>query len=173
MPYLSKYNRYFFWLGVTWWFAIPFLCPLATTYVGNWGLAAKSLGPFYLVVDLFLLILIAFHVSPKPGPRSFGTNPFFLHLTFTIWTSLYVGNMRFFQIIPSPPPPGMARPHFEWAMVLAAIATVLYLMAYIKGHNVVYSRTLGGPGIEPLSLTLRSSEPLYNTIMDEGRIQLT
>lgn len=67
----------------------------------------------------------------------------------------------------------MVKPRFVWPMVLAAVAAVLYTVAMVKGRDLVLSRTLGGPGIEPMSLTLHSSEPEYNTITNEGRIQLT
>jgi hypothetical protein len=177
IPYLSKYNRHFFWLGMIWWYLLPFA--YFTTFnllnVGlTWGAIPYAVAAGqYLMADAFLAILtIKLNITLSTGTL------FGFHLAFTIWTSLWVGNIRFFnkwsgQLFPEPFFVGLVRPHFEWAVVLAALATLLYLVALQQGHKVVFSKTLGGPGIEPMSLTLYSSEPEYNAITDEGRIQLT
>ena len=114
-------------------------------------------------------------VSKSRVDSASNTNATFLfHIVFTIWISLWVGNIRSSKLLFGA---GLllpvARPHFEWAMLLAALATLLYFVALLKGHKIVFSRTLGGPGIEPMSLILHSLEPEYNAITDEGRIQLT
>ena len=179
MPYLSKYDRYFFWLGMSWWYLLPFACFFTSTYF-EWSMKSTFDLAFdattYLLADFYLFVLTRTSSLLRLTRISIAPNsllsPVLFHLAFTIWTSLWVGNIRFFRIS-ARLPPALVKPHFEWPMVLAAIATVLYFLAFQKGHQTVFSRTLGGPGIEPMSLILHSSEPEYNAITDEGRIQLT
>jgi hypothetical protein len=153
-----------------WWYLLPVAYFFTTINLLKVGLTWRAI-PYAIAAGRYLMadVLLAFLMIKLNITLSTGTL-FGFHLAFTIWTSLWVGNTRSFS---NKWPGQLVRPYFEWAVVLAALATLLYLVALQQGHKVVFSKTLGGPGIEPMSLTLYSSEPEYNAITDEGRIQLT
>jgi len=171
MPYLSKYSRNFFWLGIIWWYFFPlvYLSTNLTPFSGKRPEATFEILLYCLYPMASFTSLNLVLNRSRVDSASNTINTFLFHIAFTIWISLWVGNIQSSKISFLP----VVRPHFEWAMVLAALATLLYFVALLKGHKIVLSRTLGGPGIEPMSLILHSSELEYNAITDEGRIQLT
>lgn len=165
MPYLSKYNRYLFWTGLAWWFLLPF--GWIFTIINTRSITI-DLG-FPLVLALMADVLLFMFTAPLAAAPHKPQCVFWFHCGFTFWSSLWVGRPQLFRL-------GIdrlfVRPHFEWTTVFACLTSILYLAAVWKGDNIVLSKTLGGPGVEPMSLTLHNSEPEYNTITDEGRIRL-
>lgn len=165
----SEHSHYFLWLGLAWWYLLPFA--FLSTKIITCG--DRVYGVFYIlsyvIVDVMLLMLT---VLITTAHKRLGTLLF--HFGFTFWISLWVGKLHSDQFFPFPDGGAIVIwPHFEWPMVFAALATILYFMALLRGDDIVFSRTLGGPGIQPISLNLHSSEPEYNAITDEGRIRLT
>ncbi|KAF2808587.1 uncharacterized protein BDZ99DRAFT_58825 [Mytilinidion resinicola] len=163
MPYLSKYHRFWFTLGVIWWCIQPvyysFVLPFKND-LGNIMMSAQY---------CFFLIFLAVLPCAPLLKDTYSSNRFIFHIGFTISISFWVGRISFW--IPGSILPLLVRPHFEWAAVPAGLAAVLYFIAARKGHGLVFSRTLGGPGVEPMSLALPSLEPEYSAISN-GRIRL-
>ncbi|KAI1472891.1 uncharacterized protein F4812DRAFT_31211 [Daldinia caldariorum] len=62
----------------------------------------------------------------------------------------------------------------ELAEVLAAAAALAYFVAWWAGHDYVFTRTLGGPGVELMPRVSVGLAPRDDSIgQDEGRIMLT
>lgn len=69
-------------------------------------------------------------------------------------------------------------PVFRWNVpaCLAFLSAFLYLVAGFMGHKHVFSRMLGGPGVERMALVLPGPRPWYEAIAPdavEGQIRLT
>lgn len=64
-------------------------------------------------------------------------------------------------------------PHFEVAQIFSVSSSLLYGVAWWLGQEYIFSRTLGGPGVEHMALYLSGQEPHYDPIdEEEGRIRL-
>jgi len=164
MPYMSKYNYYFLWVGLSWWYLLPFAWLFTNKINAELGIYIV----LYSLVDMIVFRLTVIIMTPQKRLCTF-----LFHVAFTLWSSLWIGEPQLVWFGTLSRKGFIIRPHFEWPVVLAALATILYWVAHLRGDDIVYSKTLGGPGIKPMSLTLHSSEPEYNAIVDEGRIQLT
>ena len=62
---------------------------------------------------------------------------------------------------------------WEWIALFPCCAAILYAAAICRGHEYVFSRTLGGSGVEQMSLSLPGPGPDYEAVSEEGRIRLT
>jgi hypothetical protein len=63
--------------------------------------------------------------------------------------------------------------HFELAELFASAAAITYWLAQWAGHDYVFSRTLGGPGVELMNLVRTGRGPRYDSIgQEEGAIRL-
>lgn len=55
------------------------------------------------------------------------------------------------------------------AAALFGVASLLYIIAWLRRHSWVSSRLLGGTGIEPIALMLPGRGPLYQSVGNEAR----
>lgn len=64
-------------------------------------------------------------------------------------------------------------PHFELAELFSVSSLLLYGVAWWLEQEYVFSRVLGGPGVERMALYLTRQEPQYDPIdEDDGQIRL-
>ncbi|KAF3062191.1 hypothetical protein GL218_03061 [Daldinia childiae] len=62
----------------------------------------------------------------------------------------------------------------ELAEIFSAMAALAYFVAYWVGHEYVFTRTLGGPGVELMPRVTTGPTPRDESIgQDEGRIMLS
>ena len=91
-------------------------------------------------------------------------------------TGYYAGQIKIGTFFIAPNNSGLfIQARNTWASNTAAVAFIVYGVAWWRGHPYVFSKLLGGPGVEPMMLLIPGMESRVDVVdeaLEEGRIRL-
>ncbi|KAI1380402.1 hypothetical protein F4677DRAFT_406750 [Hypoxylon crocopeplum] len=130
----------------------------------SWRSIARGLA------ELAMFFWLLFPLSKREGVYSVRIRALF----HTAFTAAFIFGARGLPFVPPDSKLWPAALRFEPAEVFSGLASLMYWVALCTGQDYVFSRTLGGPGVEMMTLLMDGQAPEYDFLgQAEGRIMLS